>query len=326
MGRSVKLLIIDEVYTLSVEWLSIIDERIPHLFNPKQIFGGLPLLIVGDPRQIVPVKGKPIYAISKYFSITESWLGHTNLGLSHLIIREEKGFRLYAASKYHAPLSQSVRLRHSRFASLNMKIAQYKLLESDLPEVQSLVRSKTELYTSPWIDAPWLLPTWAEVNRHIQTVTNYRGRHKGIFRAWSKVSVPGITSMDEAKNAVKAFYKHTHMVRADFNTPLPYIDLFFGQISALKQNWNPTWNLYNNAKAFVVGIVCKDPRRQNQPHMSLSEAIEAALYEPDMLTCTFLVKPFIPFTGPSAHPNVPGIIAVPWVEVKKTYTRLQNCN
>lgn len=68
---SVKFIIVDEVYMLKVEWLSLIDEKLRQIFNSNIPFAGIPILLSGDPRQIVPVDGKPIFIIQKYFKFDQ---------------------------------------------------------------------------------------------------------------------------------------------------------------------------------------------------------------------------------------------------------------
>lgn len=58
------MLTIDEVYTIAVEWHSLIDETMRQLFNARLSLGGIPVLIVGNPQQMIPVKGKYLYSIS----------------------------------------------------------------------------------------------------------------------------------------------------------------------------------------------------------------------------------------------------------------------
>lgn len=312
LWSSVKVLIIDEVYTLLVEWLSLIDERLRQIHDPTLPFGGLVVVLVGDPRQIVPVKGKPLYALQSYYKVIRGVATILASGSSILTQRQQKGYRLYASSQLHVSLFQSIRLNHKRFAEVNMRVSRYMATESDIKELNKLVLSSDELGTSPWIDSPWLLPRWKDVNMHLKKVTRHMALSRGIFRAWTPVfSKPG-TPVELTERAITKFYSTPVQVEAAFRHPLPYLDIFIGQISSLKQNWNPAWNLFNNAKAFVVGIVYENKYIQRNPLMSLDEAVQCSLRDPDSLRYNLLVKPFIPFSGPSAIPSHPGIMSVPW--------------
>ena len=319
----VKILIIDEVYTLPVDMISLIDERLRQIFESEKVFGGLFTIFVGDPRQIVPVNGKPLYSLSKYMFYDEQkedWKKNEH-GELVLTPREERGYKIYASSFYHAPLTTSVRISDQKFAELNMKIATYRIDDESLFQLNSFVRDSSELEKEPWINSPWMFPTWNQVNNHLQKVTIYNALKRGIFRAWSSIRIVDkkilSENIEKAKQAIAKFYTSECVVKANFEHPLPYIDFFIGQIICLKHNWNPLWGLYNNAKAIVVGIKSSSRERQRNPLMTIDEAIELSINNPDFLNYDLLVRPLMKFNGPSAIRDSPGIICIPRVSVTK---------
>lgn len=164
-----------------------------------------------------------------------------------------------------------------------MNIAQYNLTPHVIEEINKFHKPMSVLQKSPWIDCPWLFPTWKEVNQHLQFVTERAEKEKGIFRAWCPVTFETGQPQEHARKVIQTFYQSSTNVSAKFNCPLPYIDYFIGQIVSLKKNRNPTWKLFNNAKAFVVGINCHSLECQRNPLMKLDEAADLYLRSPDWL-------------------------------------------
>lgn len=91
---SVKVIIIDEVYMLKVEWLSLIDKKLRQMFNSSLPFAGIPVLLSGNHRKIVLVNGKALFTLNKYFTFTNNEITLPPYGASRLSQREEKGFPL----------------------------------------------------------------------------------------------------------------------------------------------------------------------------------------------------------------------------------------
>lgn len=325
----VKVLIIDEAYTLQIDTISIIDERLKQIFESKEPFGGLVAIMVGDPRQIIPVQGKPLYDIGYYMNLDKekNCYKFNDYGEKFLTVREQKGYKIYASSLYHAPLNTSVRLQDDTFSKVNMKIATYSVDEATVNYINSFEKSKDELYNEPWISDTRLFSTWKEVNDHIKIATMINAKCKGIFRAWTPV-FPGTKIRNEAnenslKKGIEIFYTSDDSIKAEYTCPLPYIDFYLGQIICLKQNWNPLFGLYNNAKAIVVGLIFKNENIREKPLMDVKEATEICFKDPESLKFDLLVKPFMPFHGPSAASDVSGILCVPWVSVSKKINGIQ---
>lgn len=100
--HTVKLLIIDEVYP-QVELLSSIDERLRRIFQNNFPFEGFVVIVVGDPKQIVPVVGKPICSLTRYFDVDETSFKINKTGSKCLSLREEKAYIIYAlCSEYNS--------------------------------------------------------------------------------------------------------------------------------------------------------------------------------------------------------------------------------
>lgn len=94
---------------LKVEWLSftikLIDERLRQIFNANLPFAGIPILIAGDLRQIVPVNGKALFTISRYFDLTKKDFQLNQYGISSLSEREGKDsyFMNLQSLPFHSP-------------------------------------------------------------------------------------------------------------------------------------------------------------------------------------------------------------------------------
>lgn len=69
--RNAKVLFIDEVYAVTAVLFDIINRRLQDIFRSPKPFGGLVVVLVGDPRQIVPVNGRALFNIQKYLSFPD---------------------------------------------------------------------------------------------------------------------------------------------------------------------------------------------------------------------------------------------------------------
>ena len=338
--RAVKVLIINESYTLPVQCLSLIDERLRALFNISNVFGGLFVVLVGDPRQIVPVSGKPLYFFPKFEANNKSI--KTNINSSHeivhevdntknkndvqkqlernncgvisrytqfLSIREIKGDGIYQSMAFRVMLSENARLEDQKLISLVHKTSAYNLCAEDIESLNKLVRNENELYSSPWIESIWMLPTWKEVNIHLHRVTEYMAKTRGICRIWTHVKINSSVSSDTARTALHAFYTSDTAVNSTWKKHLPYIDYFPGQIVALKKNWNPTWGLFNNAKAVIVGIQWANGH--SQASQNIYEAIDNALHD-RFIPYNILIRPFAGLQGVSASAIQKDVICAAW--------------
>lgn len=203
-----------------------------------------------------------------------------------------------------------------------MKIATYEINQSDVDQINKFSLPLTVLRKSPWIQSPWLFPTWVEVNKHLNLVAERATKRVGTFRAWSPVQIDERSSPEHGISAVRNIYTSSTFVTSKFTSPLPFIDFFLGKIVCLQKNWNPTWNLFNNAKGLVVGIICQNEKRRLNPLMFLNEALQTTIRSHEALKYSLLIKPFLPFIGPSAISDIPGIIEVPWVKVSR---KICNC-
>lgn len=245
---SVKLIIIDEAYKLKVEWLSLIYEKLRQIFNSQFSFAGIPVLLSADAGQIVPVNGKPLFTIRKYFHFVDGDYELNKSGAVCLSQREERVFQLYINSKFKLSLLTSVQLLTSEFFSLNTKIATYNLSQLDTDVIASFFQPSELLKPPPWIDFPWLFPTRKEVNEHIRFVTERAAETKDIFRAWAPVEVHDSSSLKNCEEAIRAFYSSSTYVTATYSSPLPYIDFFPGQIACLKKKLEPNMELIQQCK------------------------------------------------------------------------------
>lgn len=77
------------------------------------------MILVGDPREIVPVVDKPLNSLEQYFTVERDESIENDLGIRVLISREQRGYKIYASSRFHASLAESVKLKN-RFAYLNI--------------------------------------------------------------------------------------------------------------------------------------------------------------------------------------------------------------
>ena len=64
--QSVRLLIIDEYSFLSTAMFDTLDHQLRKIFpaNTDCLFGALNIVLCGDPAQLAPVRGHPVYAIT----------------------------------------------------------------------------------------------------------------------------------------------------------------------------------------------------------------------------------------------------------------------
>lgn len=61
-----KVFIIDELYSVKTKFIQIINLRLQQIMGNGQRFCGLFVIIIGDPQQVIPVKGKPLFYASMY--------------------------------------------------------------------------------------------------------------------------------------------------------------------------------------------------------------------------------------------------------------------
>lgn len=54
---------IDEIYSVDAGLLHVIDKRLQQIFNLNETFGRLAVVLVGDPRQIIPVSGRACFTL-----------------------------------------------------------------------------------------------------------------------------------------------------------------------------------------------------------------------------------------------------------------------
>ncbi|KAE9524254.1 hypothetical protein AGLY_015293 [Aphis glycines] len=59
--KDVDFIFIDEISMVSYEMLCMIESRLRQLKSPKEMFGGINVLLFGDLMQIPPVKGQPVF-------------------------------------------------------------------------------------------------------------------------------------------------------------------------------------------------------------------------------------------------------------------------
>ena len=288
--KGVKVPIIDECCTVPVHWLSLIDERLRSIFANSLPFGGIIVILVGDPRQIVPVSGKAFYAHSKYVKTPEDKNNHMAPfvpkypnSFEELSLRELESYKMYRSSRFRTCLSESIRLRSKQYAALNQRLATYKLSEDDIQGINEHVKLNAELFREPWIDSIWMLPTWRAVNLHVNNVTEYMVKTRGIFRIWTNVDILQNVSEDQSRKALTAFYTSKTEISSTWVRHKSFIDYFPGQIICLKKNWNPTWGLYNNAKGVVVGICFEQPDDAEHPHATLHEIIEQTIQKEETI-------------------------------------------
>lgn len=97
-----------------------------------------------------------------------------------------------------------------------MKLAQYRLNKKDIKEINNFHLPFDILHKYPWIDSPWLCPTWEEVNKHLELAAGRAKKTTGIFRAWSSVSRESRASLTQQKKAIQSFYESSTYVSANF--------------------------------------------------------------------------------------------------------------
>lgn len=92
--RFVKVIIIDEVSMVSAELLSHIDERLKQITgNYDQHFGGIDLILIGDLRQLPPVKATAIYKqIKRQMVVSSLWRGLEYFELEQVMRQSNQAF------------------------------------------------------------------------------------------------------------------------------------------------------------------------------------------------------------------------------------------
>ena len=69
----------------------------------------------------------------------------------------------------------------------------------------------------------------------------------------------------------------------------------------------------------MIAIKCEFASRQRIPVLTLKNVIDCCLgNNSDFLRYSVLVKPFLPFKGPSALQDAPEIVKVPWSKTNRT--------
>jgi len=61
-----KLIIIDEISLCGSSLFRIIDQRLRQILNPDKLFGGIPIIVLGDFKQLQPVKDKYVFDVNGY--------------------------------------------------------------------------------------------------------------------------------------------------------------------------------------------------------------------------------------------------------------------
>lgn len=103
---------------------------------------------------------------------------------------EQQGFWLYSKFVYHAPLNESVllKIRLLPLYTLQQQHTHYpdSSAEQHLAKFNSFYKPSAILFSTPWLDAIWLFPTWALVNENLQRVNEQMSKllRRGIFRVW----------------------------------------------------------------------------------------------------------------------------------------------
>jgi len=63
MYSKLKLIIIDEISLCGSKLFRIVDHRLRQIFDDSKVFGGIPMIVLGDFKQLSPVLDKPVYDI-----------------------------------------------------------------------------------------------------------------------------------------------------------------------------------------------------------------------------------------------------------------------
>lgn len=137
-------------------------------------------LSAGDPRQIIPVAGRPLFDINKYFTLPcdstdlkekdtlvcrQSYVASRNEWFQSL-------FKIYISCTTNAVHS----LKNTDYAALSFSASTYTLTTQQINPFNQFYKRKELLYTTPWLDAIWLLPTWQLVNEHLMTLSRHMAK------------------------------------------------------------------------------------------------------------------------------------------------------
>lgn len=333
--KNAKILIIDEVYSINAVFFQIMNERMKDIFETNEFFGGLFVIIVGDARQIIPVVGKGLFSLQKYFNLQKDASNCENRMMPedpslkpiqtaiHLHPEEIKGFQLYGRLKYVVMLQTSIRQDNIEFAKLNQKIARYDVSKNDIDKINTYYKSPSQLQNEKWLNAIWLIPNWYKINNHLKIVRNFMANTIGIRRVWAIPHFPTEVSLEKKKSALISFFSTYPEIAQDYKAPLPYIDVFHGQYLNLKENFRPSMGFHTNAKLVVEGIFYENRTQMETYIQSVSQAVEACLSGNGMPQPEILVK-FLTrkFDGPSALPTVSDVFTIPWVRRKVKFKNI----
>lgn len=181
-----------------------------------------------------------------------------------------------------------------------------------------------ELYSEKWLSAVWIVPTWEDINRHNERLLKFMAKTRGTIRVWSRPTINTASlSDDRARQVLHTYYTRTSTeIGRDFKEPLPYCNLFPGQILCLKKNFLPSLGFHKNARVVVVGVHYHDKDRAPSPVASVEEAVEMAMHPHGPPTYDVLVRFYNPdlhnqYQGVSALSSTPGIFTLPWKSVQK---------
>lgn len=329
--QDIKAIVIDEVYFCDAAFLNIIHQRLCQIkkTHDKQ-FGGLFVLLIGDPQQIKALRGEPLYKYNYFYpaqgNAQELVEAKNERRVAELSSSPgaTKGFQLYGSCNLYCHMPESQRLADADFQRLTLRAASYELTKEDIAELNTYAKPKSELFSEKWLDAVWILPTWDEINRHHSHITSFMAKKRGILRVWSRpmFNTEGL-SRKRMSQILHFYYTTTSTdISRDFTEPLPYMDIFPGQILCLKENYVPSLNFYKNARVVVVGVHFHDNNREIPPMASAEEAIAFALHPDgppayDILVRFYSVDSDKQFKGVSALTATTGVFALPWTRVEK---------
>lgn len=325
-----KVLIIDEIYFCGAAFLYLVSQRLCQITRRfDKPFGGLFVLFIGDPQQIKPISGEPLYKYNYFYPVPGNTEDLITMKSKRRIVElssspgARNGFEIYGACTVYCHMPESIRLADARYQDITRRAASYDLTETDIEGLNKYVKCKEELDSERWLSAVWILPTWNDINLHHVHVTNFMAKRRGIHRVWSQTTVNSVLSQARKRQVVQTYYTQTSTdVGRDFTEPLPYIDLFPGQILCLKTNFIPSHGFYKNSRVVVVGIHYHNEERIPPAITSVEQAVEMAMHEDGYPAYDVLVRFYNPsiandYKGVSALHATPGVFTLPWKSVQK---------